>query len=77
MWLPTALIVVEVVSPDDETYQKFEFYFAHGVEELVVADPDSRTVRWWRRGDASFEPVDVSPLLGVDVAEVASLIDWP
>jgi hypothetical protein len=32
---------------------------------------------WWQRGNDSFEPVDVSPLLGIDVAEVASLIDWP
>ena len=77
VWLPAALIVVEVVSPDDETYQKFEFYFDHGVEELVVADPASRTVRWWQRSNESFEPVDVSPLLGVDVADVVALIDWP
>jgi Uma2 family endonuclease len=77
IWLPTAAIVVEVVSPDDETYQKFEFYFAHGVEEVVVADPSSRMLRWWRRGDQGFEPVDASDLLGVGVADVASQIDWP
>ena len=77
VWLPTALIVVEVVSPDDETYQKFDFYFDHGVEELVVADPASRTVRWWQRGNKGFEQVDVSPLLGVEVADVVALIDWP
>jgi hypothetical protein len=77
VWVPTARIVVEVVPPDDETSQKLDFYFAHGVEELVVADPETRTVRWWRRGDRSFEPVDVSLLLGVRVADVVSEIDWP
>ena len=77
VWLPTALIVVEVVSPDDETYQKFAFYFAHGVEELVVADPGTRTLLWWQRGDQSFEPVDASLILGVQVADVFSRIDWP
>jgi len=77
VWLATALIVVEIVSPDDETYQKFDFYFSHGVEELVVADPAARTVRWWQRGSKSFEPTDTSRLLGVDVTDVVSQIDWP
>ena len=34
-WLPTAAIVVEVRSPDDETYDKFDFYFENGVEEVL------------------------------------------
>ena len=77
VWLPTALIVVEIVSPDDETDQKFDFYFAHGVEELVVANPATKTVRWWQRGTETFEPVDASMLLGIQVADVAAQIDWP
>jgi Uma2 family endonuclease len=77
VWLPSAAIVVEVVSPDDETYDKLDFYFAHGVEELVVADPATRTLRWWRRGTNDFEPTTTSELLGVDVSAVASTIDWP
>jgi Uma2 family endonuclease len=77
VWVSTAAVVVEVVSPDDETYQKFDFYFAHGVEEVVVADPAMKTVRWWRRGDGGFESVDVSDLLGVEVAQVTSDIEWP
>ena len=76
-WVPTALMVIEVVSPDDETYQKFDFYFDHGVEELVVADPAAGTLRWWRRGLRAFETVDSSPLLGLAVTEVAARIDWP
>lgn len=77
VWLDTAAIVVEVVSPDDETFQKFGFYFDHGVEEIVVADPDARTVRWWTCGSDGFEPVERSPLLGVDAAAVEADIDWP
>ena len=49
VWVPTACIVVEVLSPDDETFQKFDFYFAEGVQELVVADPASWSLRWWAR----------------------------
>jgi Uma2 family endonuclease len=77
VWLANAAIVVEVVSPDDETFSKFDFFFAHGVEELVVADPASRTLRWWSRGDGGFEPAERSELLGVDVADVVAEIDWP
>lgn len=63
--------------PDDETYQKFDFYFDR-VEELVVADPASTSLTWWCRGSrGTFEPVEASPLLGVNVANVAGLIDWP
>jgi hypothetical protein len=75
--LGTAAVVVEVVSPDDETFAKFDFFLAHGAEELVVADPATKALRWWVRGDAGFEPAERSGLLGVDVAEIAGAIDWP
>ena len=42
--MPTAAVVVEVVSPDDETYEKSGFYAAHGVDELIVADPAGRSL---------------------------------
>jgi hypothetical protein len=29
----TAAVVVEVVSPDDETCERFGFYAAHGVDD--------------------------------------------
>ena len=77
VWVPTAHIVVEVLSPDDETFQKFDFYFARGVQELVVADPATRRLRWWARGEGGFVPVSASALLGVAVADVAARIDWP
>jgi hypothetical protein len=41
---PIAAILAEVVSPDDETYDKFGFHAAHGVHgvhgvhELIVSD---------------------------------------
>ncbi|MDQ6727027.1 MAG: Uma2 family endonuclease [Actinomycetota bacterium] len=37
-WVPTAAVVVEIVSPDDETYAKFDFYARHAVDEILVAD---------------------------------------
>jgi Uma2 family endonuclease len=77
VWLPTAAIVVEVRSPDDETFDKFGFFFDHGVDELAVADPDARSVQWWLRGSQGFEPTEHSALLDVSVADIVGAIDWP
>ena len=71
-WVPTAAIVVEIVSPDDETYEKFGFYAAHEVEELIVADPSGRTLAFWRRTvDGRYEEVAASSLLAVSTAELS------
>ena len=40
VWHDTAVLVVEVLSPDDATFEKLDFYTAHGVRELLVVDPD-------------------------------------
>lgn len=77
-WIPTAAIVVEVVSPHDETYLKFGFYAAHEVDELIVADPCNRTVTLWRRSSGdSYEQFPVSKLLGIGATEIIAGIDWP
>lgn len=77
VWVSTAALVFEVLSPDDETFAKFGFYFDHGVEELIVADPAGRSVQWFIRGADGFEPAERSALLGLIAAEVAAAIDWP
>ena len=47
---PTAAVVVEIVSPGDESYAKLGFYFARGVEEVLIVDPLRRSVEWYGRG---------------------------
>ena len=76
-WVPTAAIVVEVVSPDDETYEKFGFYAANAVDELIVADPASRQVTCWRRDDHSYDEVPGSERLGITAEALTAAIDWP
>ena len=77
-WVPTAAIVVEIVSPDDETYEKFAFYAVHEVEELVVADPAARALTIWRRTtDGRYEEVPASSLLAVTSAELSGAVSWP
>jgi Uma2 family endonuclease len=74
---PTAAVVVEIVSPGDETRSKSGFYFAVGVEEMLVVDPESRNVQWWARGADGFVATDASLLLGIATTEVRAAIDWP
>jgi len=77
VWAPTAAIVVEVVSPDDETYAKFAFYAGHGVEEIIVADPPSRSVRCFQRDGDHYVDAEASALLGVGADDLTRGIAWP
>ncbi len=77
-WVPTAAMVVEIISPDDETYEKFVFYAKHGVEEILVADPAARTLTIWRRTSAaSYEESTTSKLLAISGTELTAAITWP
>ncbi len=77
LYLPTAAIVVEVVSPDDETRRKPGFYFDLGVDELLVVDPATGDVEWYGRGAARFERRGRSQLLDMSEADLRAEIDWP
>lgn len=44
VYYPTAALVIEIVSPHDETSDKLPFYAARGVEELLIVDPETQTV---------------------------------
>lgn len=65
VWARTAAVVVEVVSPDDETFAKLAFYAVHQVDEVIVADPRARSVRCFRHERDRYEETDSSDLLAV------------
>lgn len=77
VYLPTAALVVEVVSPGDESYLKFGFYLARGVDEVLIVDPLGRTVEWYTRGADAFARTGASVLLGLDEAALHGELDWP
>lgn len=77
LYVPTAAIVLEVLSPDDESVTKLGFYAEHGVEEVLIADPQSRTVRCWHLVDGSYVEQRESTLLDVAMSTLESEIDWP
>lgn len=77
VWIATAAVVVEVLSPGDETWEKFDFYARHAVDEICVADPIDRQIRWFVLTDGAYQDTGRSPLLAVSVAELVAAIDWP
>lgn len=77
VFLPTAALVVEVVSPGDESWDKLPFYAAHDVDEVVIADLADRSLVWMHLTDGAYRQVDRSTLLDVDVADIVAAIDWP
>jgi Uma2 family endonuclease len=77
VWAPTCAVVVEIVSPDDDTFEKFGFYAAHGVDEILVVDGASRAVHWFSRQDNEYAPIVESTLLRITTADLAEGIDWP
>lgn len=77
VYASTAALVVEIVSPDDETYDKLPFYAAHHIDELLIVDFRQRTVSWLGLADGGYEPLTRSGLIELGPAELAERIDWP
>jgi Uma2 family endonuclease len=77
VYLPTAALVVEVVSPDDDTWQKLPFYAKQGVDELLIVDPQERRVHWLGLQGREYRPLEQSALIEFSPVELADRIDWP
>ena len=77
LYYATAALVMEIVSPDDETWRKLDFYAALGVDELLIVDPEHRRVDWLACTSNGYEPVPRSRLIDLDPTQLAARIDWP
>lgn len=77
IWHDHAALVVEVVSPGDQSWEKRSFYARHGVEELLIVDPQRRTVDLLALGAGEYAPVARSVLIELSGASLAAQIDWP
>jgi Uma2 family endonuclease len=77
VFYPTVALVIEIVSPGDESYQKFDFYAAHHVDEVVIVDPQERVVHWFGLAGERYERVRRSGLIELGPDELAADIDWP
>jgi Uma2 family endonuclease len=76
-WHPTAALVVEIVSPNDETWEKLPFYAAHNVDEVLIVDPAKCSIDWLTLRDGEYRPAQRSELIELGVGELVERIDWP
>jgi Uma2 family endonuclease len=77
VWHATAALVVEIVSPGDESWQKLPFYSAHAVDEVLIVDPSDQTVHWLGLADGEYREMRRSGLIDLGPSELAERIDWP
>jgi len=77
IWHPTAALVVEIVSPGDESWLKLPFYAAHRVDEVLIVDPTERTVDWLSLQEGDYHPMERSGLIDLGPKELAARIEWP
>jgi Uma2 family endonuclease len=77
VWLSTAALVVEILSPDDESWQKLPFYAAHDIDEILIVDPTEQTATWLALRGGEYHPVQRSGFVELGPVELAEQIDWP
>lgn len=77
VWHTTAALVLEIVSPMDESWEKLAFYAAHHVDEVLIIDPAHRAVHWLALEGAGYRAADRSGVIDLGVDDLARQIDWP
>lgn len=77
VWQQTAAVVVEIVSPGDESWQKLRFYAAHHVDEVLIVDPQKRLVSWLELEHGEYRPIERSGLVDLGAEGLAEQLDWP
>ncbi len=77
VWQHTAALIVEIVSPGDEAWQKLPFYAAHQVNEVLIVDPSERALHWLGLAGGEYRPIERSGLIDLGSGELAGQIDWP
>jgi len=77
VYLPTAALAVEILSPSDKTWDKLPFYANRQVDELLIVDPQTHEVHWLALSNGGYKPTERSNLIGLGPEQLAAQIDWP
>jgi Uma2 family endonuclease len=77
VFVTTAAVVIEIESPDDETWDKLSFYASHRVDEVLIVSAESGLVMWLRLEGERYVVADHSDLLGPGSRGLARGISWP
>lgn len=75
-WVETAALVAEIVSPQDESWAKLDFYAKADVEELVMVDPAAKAVTWLGRHGSTWDPIERSEVLKAAVVDITDEITF-
>jgi Uma2 family endonuclease len=76
-WHSTAALVIEIVSPSDESWEKLPYYAARGVDEVLIVDPEQHSVHWLGLHEGEYQPIEHSALIDLGPGDLAEQIDWP
>ena len=77
-WNDTAALIVEILSPRDDTWEKLPFYAARQVDEVMIVAPGERRIHWLGlQQDGKYRPLEPSRLLDVSSTELAAQLAWP
>lgn len=77
LYVPDAALVIEVLSPGDESWDKLGFYADREVAEVWLVNPLVRTVVILERSGTDWPERAESPLLSITAAWVVEQVDWP
>jgi Uma2 family endonuclease len=77
LYYPTAALVVEIVSPGDESWEKLPFYAAHDVDEVLIIDPEKRSIDWLGLQAGAYKRIARSALIDLGASDLCDRIDWP
>ncbi len=76
LFVPSAALVIEIRSPNDESWEKLPFYASHGVDEVVILEPESRQVNWLRVQDGAYVATELSALIDLSSAQLTERLIW-
>jgi Uma2 family endonuclease len=77
VYLSTAALVLEIVSPGDETWEKLDLYAAHSVDELLIVDPGKKRVSWMGLEGREYRHLKRGRPIDLGAAALSERIDWP
>jgi Uma2 family endonuclease len=76
LFVPSPALVIEIRSPNDESWEKLPFYAAHGVDEVLIIEPESREVHWLQFQDGQYAATERSALIDLSAAQLTAGLVW-
>ncbi len=76
-WITSAALILEIISPGDDVWNKLPFYATRYIDELLILDPQKQTVGWFGLQHDAYAPIERSGLIELGPAELAAKLDWP